>query len=211
MTITLAGFPPPGAAYRQVRHNRRRADGAGQPIAADGPGTVAGVVPRPVDQATAACTPTSLEQAYRTLAPAVLGYFRSRGVPEPEDLVGDVFVGVARGLHRFRGDDTDLRRWVFTIAHRRLIDDRRRRIARPLSPVPELPEIETVDRSVTLDPDLLDALSELTPLQREVVLLRFVADLPLAAVARIVRRRVGAVKGLQSRALTHLAHRLNGD
>jgi DNA-directed RNA polymerase specialized sigma24 family protein len=42
-----------------------------------------------------------------------------------------------------------------------------------------------------------------------VVVLRFVADLPLAAVARIVRRRIGAVKGLQSRALAQLASRLS--
>lgn len=151
----------------------------------------------------------SLEQVYRSLAPAVLGYFRSHGASEPEDLVGDVFVGVARGLHRFRGDDDDLRRWVFTIAHGRLVDDVRRRIARPQSPTADPPELPAPDGPGSLDPDLVEALRELTPLQREVVVLRFVADLPLAAVARIVRRRIGAVKGLQSRALAQLASRLS--
>jgi DNA-directed RNA polymerase specialized sigma24 family protein len=39
--------------------------------------------------------------------------------------------------------------------------------------------------------------------------LRFVADLPLEEVARIIGCRVGAVKALQARALDHLAQRLD--
>jgi DNA-directed RNA polymerase specialized sigma24 family protein len=57
---------------------------------------------------------------------------------------------------------------------------------------------------VALDPELLWALDALTPLQREVVVLRFVADLPIADVARIVRRPRTAVKALQARGLAHL-------
>ncbi|MGH9243357.1 MAG: RNA polymerase sigma factor [Acidimicrobiales bacterium] len=150
----------------------------------------------------------TLDETYRTLAPALLGYFRSHGAPDPEDLVGEVFVGVARGLRRFRGDDDALRRWVFTIAYRRLVDNVRRRAARPYHPVAHLPEPQTHDQPTALDVDLVRALGELTALQREVVLLRFVADLPLADVARILRRRVGAVKTLQSRALDQLARSL---
>jgi RNA polymerase sigma factor (sigma-70 family) len=151
----------------------------------------------------------SLEGAYRALAPAVVGYFRSHGAPDPEDLAGDVFVGVARGLHRFQGDDGALRRWVFTIAHRRLVDDVRKRVIRPESLVPEPPDVAAHDKPGAIDADLVDAVRGLTPLQREVVVLRFVADLPLRTVARIVRRRVGAVKALQNRALYQLAARLD--
>ncbi|HVM02425.1 MAG TPA: sigma-70 family RNA polymerase sigma factor, partial [Acidimicrobiales bacterium] len=53
--------------------------------------------------------------------------------------------------------------------------------------------------------DLVEALSRLTADQREVVVLRFVADLPLADVARITGRRTGAVKALQHRALEALS------
>ncbi len=49
-----------------------------------------------------------------------------------------------------------------------------------------------------------DALALLSPDQHEVIVLRFVADLPLAAVAKITGRRVGAVKALQHRALENL-------
>jgi RNA polymerase sigma-70 factor (ECF subfamily) len=55
-----------------------------------------------------------------------------------------------------------------------------------------------------VDPALVAALAALSPDQREVVLLRFVGDLPLEAVARITGRRVGAVKALQHRALENL-------
>ena len=151
----------------------------------------------------------SLEEAYRTLAPAVLGYFRSHRHDHAEDLVSDVFVNVARGLHRFRGDPADLRRWVFAIARRRLIDHHRWRHVRRNTSAGELPDPAIADVPVTLDVDLVGALATLTPLQREVVILRFVGDVPIDDVARIVRRSPGAVKAAQVRALNQLAGRLS--
>jgi DNA-directed RNA polymerase specialized sigma24 family protein len=38
---------------------------------------------------------------------------------------------VLRNLNGFEGDEARFRSWVFTIAHRRLADDRRRRARRP--------------------------------------------------------------------------------
>ncbi|MGQ0615973.1 MAG: RNA polymerase sigma factor [Acidimicrobiia bacterium] len=145
---------------------------------------------------------------YRSLAPAVLGYLRAQRAPEPEDLLGEVFVQVARDLHRFQGDDRALRRWVFTVAHHRLVDDGRRRRVRPQPADGELPEPAAHDRTDTLDPALVAALHELSPLQRQVVVLRFVADLSTAEVARIVHRPATAVKAAQKRALSRLADRL---
>jgi RNA polymerase sigma factor (sigma-70 family) len=142
---------------------------------------------------------------YRALAPAVLGYLRGSGVEDPEDTLGEVFVHVVRDLHRFRGDDDGLRRWVFTIAHRRLVDARRRAARRPRpssEPVPETPAPPPGD---PIDAELVEALARLTPDQREVVVLRFVADLPVEAVARMTRRSSGAVRALQHRALEALS------
>ena len=59
------------------------------------------------------------------------------------------------------------------------------------------------------DPGLHNALLQLTPDQREVVTLRFVADLAIEEVARITGRPVGAVKSLQHRALRTLASALS--
>lgn len=121
-----------------------------------------------------------------------------------------MFLQVARDLHRFEGDDGALRRWVFSVAHNRLLDARRRTARRPVvvsSAVPERPAPPPAD---PVAPDLVAALATLTPEQREVVVLRFVADLPLEDVARIMRKRVGAVKALQHRALEALSRTLRG-
>lgn len=54
------------------------------------------------------------------------------------------------------------------------------------------------------------ALEQLTPDQREVVVLRFVADLSVRDAARMTRRRVGAVKSLQVRGIARLRDALAG-
>jgi len=151
----------------------------------------------------------SAGEAYSTLAPAVLGYLRAQRAPEPEDVLGEVFLQVARDLPRFRGDDDALRRWVFSIAHNRLLDARRRVGRRPRLVDRAVPEATSPPPADPIDPDLVAALATLTPDQREVVVLRFVADLPLADVARITSRRTGAVKALQHRALEALGRTLS--
>ncbi|MEO7836161.1 MAG: hypothetical protein ABIS21_00795, partial [Acidimicrobiales bacterium] len=57
---------------------------------------------------------TNAAEAYRALAPAVLGYLRSQRAPDPEDILGEVFLQVARDWRKFKGDDGALRRWVFS-------------------------------------------------------------------------------------------------
>ena len=147
---------------------------------------------------------------YRSLAPAVLGYLRAQRAADAEDLLGEVFLQVVKDLHRFRGDDAALRRWVFTVAHHRVVDEGRRARRRPAlseGPVPDLP---TAEADTAFDPALVGALAQLTAEQRDVVVLRFVADLPIDAVATLTRRSPGAVKALQHRALAVLAGHLDG-
>lgn len=149
----------------------------------------------------------SLDAVFRSLGPAVQGYLRGAGARDSEDVLGDVFVRVARGLPRFRGDEADLRRWVFTIAYRSLVDERRRR-TRDARLLRRSRPAEVAAPDEPFDPALIRALRELTADQREVVTLRFVADLPLEEVGCITGRSVGAVKSLQHRALRQLAERL---
>ncbi|MGH2693141.1 MAG: RNA polymerase sigma factor, partial [Actinomycetota bacterium] len=77
----------------------------------------------------------ALEAVYLELATPVLAYLRGQGVRDAEDAASEVFVGIVRGLDRFRGDDRDFRTWVFSIAHRRVIDERRRLARRKEEPV----------------------------------------------------------------------------
>lgn len=146
----------------------------------------------------------SAADAYRRLAPPVLGYLRALRVPDPEDVLGDVFLQVARDIGRFSGDAAALRSWVFTIAHNRAIDAYRRQNRARAHLDGRAPERPAPPPGEPFDRELADAIGALTPDQREVVVLRFVADLPLEEVARITGRPVGAVKSLQHRGLQNL-------
>lgn len=149
---------------------------------------------------------------YRDLAGPVQGYLASRGADEPEDLTSDVFLKVAGAIQRFEGDETSFRSWVFVIAHRRLIDERRRRGRRP--DVMELQpesisqggigdvEAEALERLST--EDLEDMISVLSDSQRDVLALRIVGGLSLEQTAQVLGKKVGAVKALQHRALAAL-------
>ncbi len=144
----------------------------------------------------------------------MLGYLRAQRAPEAEDLLGEVFLQVARDIGTFRGDDAALRRWVFSIAHNRAMDAHRK-AARNRSTLEaelqDLPSLPVSPSTELLDPELVAALATLGPDQREVLTLRFVADLPLEAVAKITGRKVGAVKALQHRALENLRKAVSPD
>jgi RNA polymerase sigma factor (sigma-70 family) len=155
-------------------------------------------------------------EIYRWLAPAVVGYLRVNGAPEPEDTLSEVFLQVARDLPRFEGDERRFRAWVFAIAHNRLIDARRASARRPVEPVPEPPE---PDASAAVDAEeealarigldevhrVLEALSED---QRAVLLLRVLGELTVEEVASALGKRPGAVKALQRRGLAAVRREL---
>ena len=156
----------------------------------------------------------ALADLYRRYAPAVLGYLRGQGARDAEDLASEVFVGMVRGLERFDGDEAAFRTWLFSIAHRRLVDERRRHSRRVIDLVePEkLPEIAAPGADVAEEAlvrmaagPTMQLLNELTEEQRSVILLRIVADLPVADVAGILGKTEGAVKTLQQRAVRRLA------
>ena len=146
---------------------------------------------------------------YDDLAPVVLGYLRGRGASDPEDLTGEVFLQVVRDLGSFDGDEPAFRSWAFTIAHHRLLDDRRRRGRRPETPVEQVPERWVYDPSdaVLGALEVKRMINALSPDQADVVLLRIVGGLTIPEVAKALGKRPGAVKALQRRGLRSLRER----
>lgn len=153
---------------------------------------------------------------YRDLAPVVLRYLRSRGVPEPEDVMGDVFVQVVRKLEQFTGDEDAFRGWVVTIAHHRLIDAARSRARRPVDPVDDEvlaasggtgdPEADALARIAS--GDVQRAIKALSPDQQDVVFLRLISGLSINEVAAALGKKPGAIKALQVRAVAALRRNL---
>ena len=148
-------------------------------------------------------------QLYGDLAGQVLGYLRVRGATEPEDLLGEVFLQVARNLSSFSGDDVGFRSWVFTIAHRRLIDERRTGSRRPVEFMTEHESGESRDPAMIVGDRLSEeriagTLQCLVPDQRDVLLLRIIGGITVEEIAAILGKSIGAVKALQRRALQTL-------
>lgn len=165
--------------------------------------------------------PWAFEAIYRDLAPAVFGYLRGQGAAEPEDLASEVFVGIVRSLERFDGDERAFRTWVFSIAHRRLVDERRR-LSRSLEEPTDPAEMSGLSSGALVgdvEEEALEmlgsgvrrAMKALSSDQRAVLLLRILADLSVAEVASILGKSQGAVKTLQRRGLRSLVRQLEAE
>jgi RNA polymerase sigma factor (sigma-70 family) len=155
------------------------------------------------------------QELYSGLAPVVLGYLRANGAPDPEDVLGEVFLQVARDVATFDGDQRGFRSWVFTIAHHRLIDARRHSLRRPVELTPEPPEPgERADDAAEEalarigEEEVFRVLAALSEDQRTVLLLRVVGDMSIEDVAKAVGKRPGAVKALQRRGLAAIKREL---
>jgi RNA polymerase sigma-70 factor (ECF subfamily) len=156
----------------------------------------------------------ALTVLYEDLHPSVLRYLRAQEQAEADDLASETWIDAATGLHRFEGDERDFRKWVFTIARRRLVDHRRRSSRRRTQPVPvddlvELPDAEDV---ATVAVDTLTAqeaivrLVEVLPAdQAEVVLLRVVGGLTAEETGHVMGKKPGTIRVLQHRALDRLS------
>jgi RNA polymerase sigma-70 factor (ECF subfamily) len=149
----------------------------------------------------------AFETLYRDLVRPVAAYLRTRGAQDVEDLTNEVFLQVFTGLRRFRGSEPQFRSWVFTIAHRRAVDDWRRRaresVVEPVAEVDGSPVGSAEDVALTGlgEEQVLAVLGRLTDEQRDVLTLRVVADLTVEQVAEVLGKNTGAVKALQRRGL----------
>jgi RNA polymerase sigma factor (sigma-70 family) len=79
----------------------------------------------------------------------------------------------------------NLRGWLFTIAHRKVVDHARR-VARRAIPVAEPPEVGTFDPDDLADRELWGAVRALPPKQRTAVVQRYLLDRPYAEVAAVI-------------------------
>ncbi len=154
-------------------------------------------------------------QLYRRHGPAVFRYFLFRLGDETvaEDLTGEVFLQMVRGLPKFEDRGAPLGAWLFRIAHARLVDYHRRSATRQSEPLLDSlpddnpgPEAESIQRAENRR--VQAAIGTLTDEQQTVVQLRFIEGCSLEDAASIMNKSVGAIKALQHRALRRLARAL---
>ncbi len=102
-----------------------------------------------------------------------------------DDCFQETFIAALRAYPRLK-DASNLRAWLFTIAHRKAIDAHRARSRRAV-PVEELPE-QPVHERTPLDgePELWHAVRELPTKQRAAVLHRYVNDLAYVDIGQVM-------------------------
>lgn len=152
---------------------------------------------------------SAFEELFARVARPLVVFAHARGAEDPEGLANEVLLRAFRGIARFSGTEAQFRAWVFAIARNALADERRRQRRRPettATPPSEMADHAAPDDPVPLvvDERVRELLAHLSPDQRDVLLLRVVADLSVADTAAAMGRSEGAVRLLQHRALTRL-------
>ncbi|WP_085067220.1 RNA polymerase sigma factor [Catenuloplanes japonicus] len=158
--------------------------------------------------------PPAINELYhvRRLGLVRLAVLMVDDLPTAEDIVQDVFAA----LYRRHGADlrgvTDPHAYLTTAvmnACRSAL--RRRRTARAYLPPKPLPALAAEDEALRTeaDPEVLAALTRLTVRQRQVVVLRYYAELSEEEIADALRVSRGTVKSTASRALTILRDALS--
>jgi DNA-directed RNA polymerase specialized sigma24 family protein len=109
----------------------------------------------------------------------------SLGRDEADDCFQETFISALRAYPRIR-DASNLRSWLFTIAHRKAIDAHRARGRRAV-PVEEVPEQAGAGGiGLNGEPELWRAVRGLPAKQRAAVLHRYVNDLAYADIGQVM-------------------------
>lgn len=173
----------------------------------------------------------ALGTLYTRFLPGIFSYVALR-VPDrttAEDLTSEVFLQMVESIHQLKArDEPGFVAWLLRIAQVTVAGYYRKRERQPvLAPLPDEPWEERWETSLVVssssasgDPvawmetreewqKVVQAINTLTEEQRQVLVGRLILGYDVASVAKMIGKKVNAVKALQFRALKSL-HRLLG-
>ena len=165
----------------------------------------------------AAGKPDAVHRLLDTVAPVVYGFIHARvggNDAAAEDLLQETLLEAVRGAAGFRAEAA-LSTWMCAIARRRLARhyerERRDEVARSgLRVVTELDAVTTADDLETRD-EVVRALGRLSPLHRQVLVLKYLDGLPVEQIAGELGRTRVQVQSLLQRARDNLRRELEPD
>jgi RNA polymerase sigma-70 factor (ECF subfamily) len=170
---------------------------------------------------------TAVEQfynSYRNRLYSLVFEHVGREQAAAEDLVQEIFLAALGSLDRFRGD-SQLYTWLYSIAFHK-INDFHRRQAREPKPKNSSPSGDDVklERTGDNEPAALSimeseetrqavqqALAELPDDYQEVLVLKYLEDMPVLEISQAMGRSPKSVEGLLSRARKALRANLEGN
>jgi RNA polymerase sigma-70 factor (ECF subfamily) len=139
-------------------------------------------------------------------------FYRVRNEAEAEDVTSEVFIRALRAIPKYEPRQAFLA-WLYRIARNAVIDRSRRRAARQQVTFEDALAHPNADQIVNPDTGLLagsdaavvrHAMQQLTPLQQEILVLRYVEGLDTRAISKLVGKRDGTIRGIEFRALSAL-------
>lgn len=130
---------------------------------------------------------------------------------EAEDLASEVFVRALRAIDSYRDTGAPMEAWLFKIARNSVVDHLRDRGRRP-APAPLQEALAVGSRESPTEhleyaeevQQLAQAMERLSEAQRQVLSLRFGAEMTSEQVAQVLGKKPGAVREMQSAAIGRL-------
>jgi RNA polymerase sigma-70 factor, ECF subfamily len=148
---------------------------------------------------------------YEAYAANVYRYCLARvhAAHDAEDLLQQTFLRVVEALPNYEDRGLPLGAWLFRIARTVTIDHhRRRRYHQPISELePGYPAAAWTGGDAMME-EVVDALERLTDDQRQVIQLRFFADLSARDAGLVMGRDEAAIRALQARAIAAIRRAL---
>jgi RNA polymerase sigma-70 factor (ECF subfamily) len=143
-------------------------------------------------------------------------FYRTNHAPDAEDLTAQIFMAALEALPRYR-QDGHFAGWLFSIARKKVADHHRRALHTKHVPLDEsvLPPIH-VDMAVDVEKSqrrerLLNLIQALAENERDLIHLRYVAELSFAEIARTLQKKEEAVKKSLYRLIARLKQELEAD
>lgn len=215
-----------GGISGMVRHARMEREGIEEQFMGQFPLSLSGVAratdtsaPEQMQIEAARADPAAFAPLYQRYLIPVFRYLRTQVGTDEEaaDMTQEVFLQAMDALSAYRSRDVPFAAWLFRIARHDVADfHRRRRRMVAWNALPDIPSwTEDHDPEVmALRQEALThlrtLLSELDPRKRELVALRYAAQLGIPEIAAVVGKSPAAVKKQLTRILQQLKEQYRG-
>ncbi len=130
-------------------------------------------------------------------------YLRLGNQAEAEDLTQEVFVKALEAIGSYKWRNLSFASWLFRIAHNQVIDYLRKQgKVEKVALEDDITLVSGADTALMAERELeieevINNVKKLSPSQRDVISLRFGAELSVAEVAKALGKSPGTVKALQ--------------
>jgi RNA polymerase sigma-70 factor, ECF subfamily len=154
---------------------------------------------------------------YEAHIDSIFAYIRYRVHSDviAEDITSEVFLRMVRSITSYRDQGVPFRAWLFRVAANLITDHYRQHSKNPTVPIPESyvsDEINPFDHVLQEDEHqhLWQAIRTLPAEYQDLLVLRFMEDMPHTEIARILNKSAMALRAMQYRALKALGEALRG-